>query len=399
MAFIIHELTEIEIQSTRKPVTNRQTRCIHLSKLLFVVVSLFIWTHAVSAAEIKATPPLGGVSGIYVQGEIVKGDAERFSQIAEQTQRALVILESPGGLISEAMSIGAEIRERGYATYVPPNSECYSACGVIWLSGVRRRMSESSVIGFHAVYVIEGDNPRETGMGNAELGSFLTHLGLTKDAIRLVTVAGPNEMTILTPAIAAAYGIDYYLADDAVQLAPSFQPSAPTLAYQAGILILMSYECANLFNLDPKKLQARAEAQMRRGHEVVSGEKFGELISISVPAVKSEWAETGSRLRWCVQSQSRLFEQDIDIFDGTPSYDCKKSSTPTERAICGSTQLASYDRVLGSLYAYYMNVPDEALVSWIRDTQRSWIRSRNLCGDNFQCLSRIYHQRILELLP
>jgi uncharacterized protein YecT (DUF1311 family) len=367
--------------------------------ILCAFTLFFVWLRAASAAEIETIPQFGGVSGILVRGKITQGDSARFSRIAEKSPRALVILESPGGLVGEAMSIGAEIRERGYATYVPPSAECYSACGIIWLSGVRRRMSESSVIGFHAVYVVEGDNPRETGMGNAELGSFLTHLGLTRDAIRLVTVAGPDDMIVLTPEIAAAYGIDYYVADDAVDLSPGFQASAPTLAYQTSTLMLMSYECANLFNLIPEKLRTHAEAQMRRGHDVVSGEKFGELISISVPAVKSEWIETRSQLRWCVQSQSRLLEQDIDVFDQTPSYDCRKSSTPTERAICGSRQLASYDRVLGSLYAYYLNVPDDKLVNWVRDTQRSWIKERNLCAGNLQCLSQIYQSRIVELLP
>ena len=66
------------------------------------------------------------------------------------------------------------IAGQNFATMVLPDEECASACALIWISSYRRYMSASSKIGFHAAYTTVDGKPRETGMGNAEIGSYLT---------------------------------------------------------------------------------------------------------------------------------------------------------------------------------------------------------------------------------
>src|SRR5262245_28111834 len=134
------------------------------------------------------------VSLVFVTGVIAKGDAERFSEIvgALSTAKATIVLESPGGLVSEALDIGAQPRQRDFATMVLPDKECFSACALIWIASTRSYMSASSNIGFHAAYITVDGQSRETGMGNAEIGFYLTHLGLRVEAIRFITNAPPE---------------------------------------------------------------------------------------------------------------------------------------------------------------------------------------------------------------
>jgi hypothetical protein len=134
-----------------------------------------------SAANISVfRNPAPQPSMILILGEIQRGDAERFFEATEGVQRGLVALGSPGGSVIDALRIGTEIRRRNYATTVAPN--CVSACGLIWLAGARRYLNEGAKVGFHAAYVVRDGVPHETGMGNAEIGSFLTHLGLRIEA-------------------------------------------------------------------------------------------------------------------------------------------------------------------------------------------------------------------------
>ncbi len=307
------------------------------------------------SAEIKLVD-LGfdGVKSIWIRGTLEKGDANNFEQISENVSHALVLLEGPGGRIEEALAMGAAIRSKGYATYVAPDMHCYSACAVIWVSGARRRMSEKSKIGFHAVYVKGEDGPRETGMGNAELGSFLTHLGLPVEAIRFITLAAPNEMTLLTPARARAVGIDIHL--DGGVLARNkdyFQASVHTLAQQTGDLAMMENNCSRFFGVEAGKFKRLAEERISMGHEIIGGAEFGRLLAIAIDPIKDDWRMTNSRLRWCVTAEERLRRQQLNVFSDGPSYNCNKAAIPTEHAICGDQNLSASDRVVAALYRYY----------------------------------------------
>ncbi|WP_352672254.1 hypothetical protein [Mesorhizobium australicum] len=62
------------------------------------------------------------------------------------------------------MQIGAQIRINDHVTAVGANGECYSACGLIWVAGVRRYISPTSKIGFHAAYIEENGQYKESGV-------------------------------------------------------------------------------------------------------------------------------------------------------------------------------------------------------------------------------------------
>lgn len=168
-------------------------------------VAVLLPVISASAAEISLMPePINGIYAVIIKGKIEKGDAREFEVLTEGKKRVFVGLSSPGGSVPEALKIGARIRTEGYATSVA--DVCASSCGFIWLSGASRYLNIGAKVGFHAAYDLR--TGQEDGMSNAEIGSFLTSLGLGIDAIRFITIAPPNEIRWLTYEDAARLGID-----------------------------------------------------------------------------------------------------------------------------------------------------------------------------------------------
>jgi hypothetical protein len=107
------------------------------------------------------------------------------------------------------MLVGIAIREKGFTTYVAAGQTCASSCGIAWLAGTKRAMSQGAQIGFHAIYDKVGYETRDNGRANALLGNYLTQLGLSPQAIIYLTRAsGPNNLEWFTPQAARSVGID-----------------------------------------------------------------------------------------------------------------------------------------------------------------------------------------------
>lgn len=72
------------------------------------------------------------------------------------------------------------------------------------------------------------------------------------------------------------------------------------------------------------------------------------------------------------------------------SFNCRYAKLPAEVAICQSAELSALDSQMASLYF--------ALPSGVRDrlegSQMRWLRQRNACGYNFDCIASAYRERI-----
>jgi PAN domain len=202
----------------------------------FYVFLLGLWASlGAFAAEIEVMPgKIQGYTPISIKGGITLGDDERFEQIALGEDKAIVFLESPGGLIQPGLQIGKLIKLRGYLTAVPEGSQCASACGLIWLAGSERLVFPGGSVGFHVAYREQDGNVTESGQANALVGAYLSKLGLNFSAIEYVTRAPPSSMIWLTQADADKYGIKAYFVPSndysapAASSEPAPEPSAPS---------------------------------------------------------------------------------------------------------------------------------------------------------------------------
>jgi hypothetical protein len=97
------------------------------------------------------------VSGgkLMATGTIIPGLSENFA--AEVSKHGAyiktVVLNSPGGSVTDAMAMGRLIREKKFATEVEAGKYCASSCPLVFAGGVERRAGNKAAIGVHQVAV------------------------------------------------------------------------------------------------------------------------------------------------------------------------------------------------------------------------------------------------------
>lgn len=98
------------------------------------------------------------VSGgrLMATGTITPGLSEAFA--AEVGKRGdyikTVVLNSPGGSVTDALAIGRLIRAKKFSTEVEAGKYCASSCPLVFAGGVERRAGDSATIGVHQIAAI-----------------------------------------------------------------------------------------------------------------------------------------------------------------------------------------------------------------------------------------------------
>ena len=162
-----------------------------------MAATALISTSAV-AADIRAVPVPAGII-ITISGDFNLGDEERFDAVARTAPKALVDFDSRGGHTITGLRIGAVISQRGFSTLVEDDRVCASSCALAWLAGAVRYLAPRGHVGFHGAFVINPDGSKDgTSGGNAIVGDYLGKLGLSPQAIMVLTSSGPNDMYWLT---------------------------------------------------------------------------------------------------------------------------------------------------------------------------------------------------------
>ncbi|PAK13212.1 hypothetical protein DF156_30720 [Burkholderia ubonensis] len=72
----------------------------------------------------------------------------------------------------------------------------------------------------------------------------------------------------------------------------------------------------------------------------------------------------------------------------SPSFACAKAMLPTERTICGSFELAGFDKSVDFAYRVALQDAQRSSESTddIRRQQRAWLNERNRCGGDANCI-------------
>ena len=382
----------------------RMTLVSLISKWCLAVVFLSV-VSSVSASEIfMFDTPESGLKLIMIRGPIEFGDDDIFLDLTEQTERAIVYLESPGGNVDTGISIAARIAIRGFTTLVLNGDGCHSICAIIWVSGIRRYMMHDANISVHAAYRV-GNNEYgdlelpESGVANAKIGAFLNEIGLSLKAIEYFTIARPEEPLLpITPDVAQRLDIDIHIYDEFYNLTkPSERPTPRRITGQATDYFGLAAKCESLFGIEPSFWMAQGKQILQRGHELFGGEIFAPLIGEYASIAKADLKKIGF-VRWCIAAEARLRADGFSTGLPGPSYNCEKAATPTEHTICSSRDLWAMDRVISNLYFDFRDNSDKNLSRKILSSQKKWLRLRNSCGANIECLMERYSSRLLELL-
>jgi hypothetical protein len=130
---------------------------------------------------------------ITLQGEIVAGDAQQFRTLIAQAQPARLDLDSPGGLVREAMQIADLVAEHYIATFVGPDTVCVSACSVIFFAGSRHVAGDRQV-GVHWALEANGSDAMDASIMIAQR---LAAYCVAPATIRKLLGTAPQQITWL----------------------------------------------------------------------------------------------------------------------------------------------------------------------------------------------------------
>jgi hypothetical protein len=172
---------------------------------IFVLVTavplIFVWSVGqvpLTAVVLSQVPhlshgPLWHVTSdrrlLHVTGEFTPGIAEAVEQsLAATPSVRIVVFDSPGGDIGEALRIGRDIKETGLTTEV--SQECSSACTYSFAAGRERILLPGGRLGFHACQRVVWYSPCE----NQKYSSYLVASGIDESFIRRALSVEPPDI-------------------------------------------------------------------------------------------------------------------------------------------------------------------------------------------------------------
>ena len=122
--------------------------------MLFFALTNILFAQDFSAQNSKYSPSIYGdkftyeedkfyyfneLSGVlFLKGKIEKGMYKDFRQAITDNNIQTLVLDSPGGSVSEGLRIAGTVFDRKIKTYIRKNQNCASACSFIFLSGKTR---------------------------------------------------------------------------------------------------------------------------------------------------------------------------------------------------------------------------------------------------------------------
>ena len=143
---------------------------------------------------------------ILLDGDITNTTESDFDAALKATAGAsLVVLNSNGGSVAQALAVAEEIHARGMDTTVLKDFGCYSACAYLYFAGVNRQ--DAGNLGVHQIY---GDGVDASGAQTtlsvilAELNSF----GVSEGVISAMLATPPSSIHVFGPDEIASLGIN-----------------------------------------------------------------------------------------------------------------------------------------------------------------------------------------------
>lgn len=117
---------------------------------------LFVFSTLPAIAEVLTFETWRGHQVIRLSGSIEVGTADRFASVIESSTVLphgvpVLLLDSSGGLVNEAMKMSAIMDEIPFHTVVPDGAHCASACAsILFIAGIYRTVEGSGLLGQHS---------------------------------------------------------------------------------------------------------------------------------------------------------------------------------------------------------------------------------------------------------
>ncbi|MFD1509879.1 hypothetical protein [Lacimonas salitolerans] len=142
---------------------------------------------------------------LMMNGAITGGDADRFEAYLADLEDMpdAVALNSPGGIVDEALAVGRLVREASLDTLILPGMACLSSCPYVLAAGVERRVSRTGAVGLHQhYYETPGYMPvffavEDIQRGQGETMGYLIEMGVDPGVMVHGLTTPPNDIYVL----------------------------------------------------------------------------------------------------------------------------------------------------------------------------------------------------------
>jgi hypothetical protein len=92
-------------------------------------------------------------SVLFLLGEISSGDSFELRRAIRSNDIELIVTNSPGGHVFEALQISGIVFDNNISTFIPENGDCSSACSFVFFAGGNRIARGN--LGVHQFYTSE----------------------------------------------------------------------------------------------------------------------------------------------------------------------------------------------------------------------------------------------------
>lgn len=149
-----------------------------------------------------------------LEGAIAEGDADRIQSQITGTDPAIdtLILQSPGGSVRDALTLGRALRRAGIGTRVLQGEYCFSACPYLFSGGATRQAEDGAAIGVHQHYFGESTilpafvAVEDIQRGQGEVMAYLDEMGIDPLVMQHALTTPADEIYVLLPQELRDYG-------------------------------------------------------------------------------------------------------------------------------------------------------------------------------------------------
>lgn len=181
------------------------------TRLLYLIPLLAAFASKVGAMDFHPHLTEGGVSVVIASGDIVDGDTDKLERLLDQgkVESRIIMLDSPGGDLLEAMSLGRSLRYFGFTTFLHQEAECLSACAYAFLGGEYRVALPGAAIGVHQ---FSGglDDMKDQSYTQSISGfviGYLNDMGINPKVAEKAMMTPPDRMHVFSEEEVAKFGI------------------------------------------------------------------------------------------------------------------------------------------------------------------------------------------------
>ena len=237
---------------------------------------------------------------IVLNGEVTLTLADDFRRaLNARPDASVLLLNSPGGYVNNALQVAHEVRRRGMSTLVADGMGCYSACSYIYFAGKQRTVEGE--LGVHQISAQVAD----LVMAQTTLSDVLDALsefGVRQPIISVMLRTPPEEMYVFSPNEIGELGInlgDRVVVADVADLlqvggnVPEFIPPDPPDPTTGGVAWV--------------EMAVRGTEEDARESLEYATERWGSLLEDGAPTIAM--VEVGSGTQYRVRAPARSIER------------------------------------------------------------------------------------------